>query len=111
MLTLLAHVLPHSVEFCHRNHTPRYPHRYLTDSSPPLDLPAARNLAAVGVETGRWFIDAKALAAHKKSRFYKMRVKELKGAAPHSQRDAEMAVGLGIDNGPKLRPKTTMDTD
>jgi hypothetical protein len=22
-----------------------------------------------------------------------------------------MAVGLGIDNGPKLRPKTTMDTD
>ena len=74
-------------------------------------MPAACNLAAVGVETGRWFIDAKALAAHKKSRFYKMRVKELKGAAPHSQRDAEMAVGLGIDNGPKLRPKTTMDTD
>ena len=66
------------------------------------------------VETGRWFIDAKALAAHKKSRFFKMRVKELKGAAPHSQRDAEMAVGLGVDNGPKLgrdpRPKA-METE
>ena len=34
-----------------------------------------------------------------------MRVKELKGAAPHSQRDAELAVGLGVDNGPRLRPK------
>jgi hypothetical protein len=71
-----------------------------------------RSLA--GVETGKWFVDAKALAAHKKSRFYKMRVKELKGAAPHSQRDAEAAVGLGVDNGPKLgrdpRPKA-MDTD
>jgi hypothetical protein len=31
-----------------------------------------------------------------------MRVKQLKGAAPHSQKDAEMAVGLGVDNGPKL---------
>ena len=60
---------------------------------------------SAGVETGKWFIDAKALAAHKKGRFYKMRVKELKGAAPHSQRDAEMAVGLGVDNGPRLRPK------
>lgn len=73
-------------------------------------LPAPR----AGVETGKWFVDAKALASHKKSRFYKMRVKELKGAAPHSQRDAEMAVGLGVDNGPKLgrdpRPKA-MDTD
>jgi len=31
-----------------------------------------------------------------------MRVKELKGAKPHCQRDAEAAVGLGVDNGPKL---------
>ena len=63
------------------------------------------NPEPAGVETGKWFVDAKALAAHKKGRFYKMRVKELKGAAPHSQRDAEMAVGLGVDNGPRLRPK------
>ena len=55
-----------------------------------------------GVETGRWFINKQALDQHKKSRFYKMRVKELKGAKPHCQRDAEAAVGLGVDNGPKL---------
>jgi len=54
------------------------------------------------VETGRWFINKQALDQHKKSRFYKMRVKELKGAKPHCQRDAEAAVGLGVDNGPKL---------
>jgi len=71
-------------------------------------LPCSRSILnpkPAGVETGKWFVDAKALAAHKKGRFYKMRVKELKGAAPHSQRDAEMAVGLGVDNGPRLRPK------
>eukprot|EP00960_Hanusia_phi_P073996 768133-Hanusia_phi.AAC.4 len=46
--------------------------------------------------------EVQALEQHKKSRFYKMRVKELKGAKPHCQRDAEAAVGLGVDNGPKL---------
>jgi len=74
----------------------------------PIVLHAHFVLCA-GVETGKWFVDEKALAGHKKGRFYKMRVKELKGAAPHSQRDADMAVGLGVDNGPKLgrdpRPK------
>jgi hypothetical protein len=51
---------------------------------------------------GKYFITLRALQDHKKSRFYKMRVKQLKGPAPHSKRDAELAAGLGVDNGPKL---------
>lgn len=48
---------------------------------------------------GKYFISLRALEDHKKSRFYKMRVKQLKGARPHNQRDAEAAVGLGVDHG------------
>ena len=56
-----------------------------------VDLPAMGQFYCV--ETGKYFINQRALDDHKKSRFYKMRVKQLKGAAPHSRRDAEMAAG------------------
>ncbi len=56
-----------------------------------VDLPAMGQFYCV--ETGKYFINQRALDDHKKSRFYKMRVKQLKGVAPHSRRDAEMAVG------------------
>ena len=63
-------------------------------SKQPIDI----DLPAMGqfyfVETGKYFINQRALDDHKKSRFYKMRVKQLKGAAPHSRRDAELAAGM-----------------
>ncbi len=62
-------------------------------SKQPLDV----DLPALGqfycVETGKYFVSQRALDDHKKSRFYKMRVKQLKGAAPHCQRDADLAAG------------------
>eukprot|EP00293_Proteomonas_sulcata_P010487 CAMPEP_0184295560 /NCGR_PEP_ID=MMETSP1049-20130417/6405_1 /TAXON_ID=77928 /ORGANISM="Proteomonas sulcata, Strain CCMP704" /LENGTH=131 /DNA_ID=CAMNT_0026604147 /DNA_START=64 /DNA_END=459 /DNA_ORIENTATION=+ len=64
------------------------------------DLPAFGQFYCV--ETGRYFVSQQALGIHKKTKYYKKRVKELKGKAPHNQRDAEAAVGLGVDNGPKL---------
>jgi len=45
------------------------------------------------VETGKHFIDAKALADHKKSRYYKRRVKELK-EEKYTQQTAEWASGM-----------------
>lgn len=51
--------------------------------------------------TGRRFVSAEALAAHMKTKEYKRAVKRLKNEpAPHSERDAEMAAGMGApDNG------------
>lgn len=45
------------------------------------------------VETGKHFADAKSLADHKKSRYYKRRCKELKDEK-YSQDVAEMAAGM-----------------
>jgi bud site selection protein 20 len=45
------------------------------------------------VETGMHFIDAKALADHKKSRYYKRRCKELK-EEKYTQESAEFAAGM-----------------
>uniref|UniRef100_A0A6V2CRS5 C2H2-type domain-containing protein n=1 Tax=Ditylum brightwellii TaxID=49249 RepID=A0A6V2CRS5_9STRA len=45
------------------------------------------------VETGKHFADAKALADHKKSRYYKRRCKELK-EEKYSQQTAEWASGM-----------------
>lgn len=45
------------------------------------------------VETGKHFADAKALADHKKSRYYKRRCKELK-EEKYTQGIAEMAAGM-----------------
>mmetsp|Transcript_49375 Transcript_49375/g.117288 ORF Transcript_49375/g.117288 Transcript_49375/m.117288 type:complete len:155 (-) Transcript_49375:362-826(-) len=74
--------------------------------------PTDEDLPAMGQfycpPTGKYFINQRALDDHRKGRFYKMRVKQLKGAAPHCQRDADAAVGLGVDNGKPLgrAPKT-----
>jgi bud site selection protein 20 len=45
------------------------------------------------IETGMHFIDAKALADHKKSRYYKRRCKELK-EEKYTQESAEFAAGM-----------------
>jgi Mlc titration factor MtfA (ptsG expression regulator) len=51
------------------------------------------------VETGKHFTDAKALADHKKSRYYKRRVKELK-EEKYTQTTAEWAAGMSKEKLP-----------
>ena len=45
------------------------------------------------VETGRYFADQRSVDDHKKSRFFKRRLKELREEKPYSQDDAEAAAG------------------
>jgi len=56
------------------------------------------------VETGKHFADAKALADHKKSRYYKRRCKELK-EEKYTQSTAEMAAGMTKEKLPPAHPK------
>ena len=55
------------------------------------DLPGGGQFYCV--ETGKHFADAKALADHKKSRYYKRRCKELK-EEKYTQAEAEWAAGM-----------------
>ena len=55
------------------------------------------------VETGKHFTDAKALADHKKSRYYKRRVKELK-EEKYTQATAEWASGMTKEVLPPAHP-------
>lgn len=56
------------------------------------------------IETGKHFTDAKALADHKKSRYYKRRVKELK-EEKYTQSTAEWAAGMSKEKLPPAHPK------
>jgi len=56
------------------------------------------------VETSLHFIDAKALADHKKSRFFKRRVKALK-EEKYTQESAELAAGMTKEVLPPAHPK------
>jgi hypothetical protein len=55
------------------------------------DLPGGGQFYCV--ETAKHFADAKGLADHKKSRYYKRRCKELK-EEKYSQADADLAAGM-----------------
>ncbi|KAL7569216.1 hypothetical protein ACA910_016772 [Epithemia clementina (nom. ined.)] len=55
------------------------------------------------VETGRHFADAKALADHKKSKFYKKRLKQLK-EEKYSQDVADWASGMSKEKLPPAHP-------
>mmetsp|Transcript_37681 Transcript_37681/g.52343 ORF Transcript_37681/g.52343 Transcript_37681/m.52343 type:complete len:139 (+) Transcript_37681:190-606(+) len=60
------------------------------------------------IPCGRYFQTAVALSTHHKTKMHKKRVKELKGARPHTQQDAEAAVGMGsVDNGQPLQSENT----
>lgn len=56
------------------------------------------------VETGKHFADAKALADHKKSRYYKRRCKELK-EEKYTQEEAERAAGMTKEKLPPAHSK------
>ena len=55
------------------------------------------------METGKHFADARALADHKKSRYYKRRVKELK-EEKYTQASAEWAAGMTKEKLPPAHP-------
>jgi hypothetical protein len=57
------------------------------------------------VETAKHYTDARALADHKKSRYYKKRCKELK-EEKYSQGSAEWAAGMTKEKLPPAHPKT-----
>jgi len=56
-------------------------------------------------ETGKHFISARALADHKKSRFYKRRIKDLKDDK-YSQGTAEWAAGMTKEKLPPAHKRT-----
>ena len=56
------------------------------------------------VETGKHFADAKSLADHKKSRYYKRRCKELK-EEKYTQEEAERAAGMTKEKLPPAHAK------
>ena len=56
------------------------------------------------VETGKHFADAKALADHKKSRYYKRRCKEMK-EEKYTQEEAERAAGMTKEKLPPAHSK------
>mmetsp|Transcript_20318 Transcript_20318/g.25115 ORF Transcript_20318/g.25115 Transcript_20318/m.25115 type:complete len:125 (+) Transcript_20318:219-593(+) len=67
------------------------------------DLPGGGQFYCV--ETGQHFIDAKALADHKKSRYYKRRVKVLREEEKYTQESADMAAGMTKEVLPPAHPK------
>ncbi|KAK9830430.1 hypothetical protein WJX72_011735 [[Myrmecia] bisecta] len=66
------------------------------------DLPAHGKFYCV--PCSRYFISAAAQTEHARTKPHKRRIKALKGAKPHDQKDADWAAGMGVaDNGEKLR--------
>ncbi|KAL7006971.1 hypothetical protein EMMF5_003555 [Cystobasidiomycetes sp. EMM_F5] len=68
------------------------------------ELPGAGDYPCVACS--RHFISTEALATHTKTKVHKRRMKALKDE-PYSQKEAELAAGLGTDN--KRRPKDNND--
>ena len=72
------------------------------------DLPGSGQFYCVCCS--RYFTDANALAAHKKTKPHKRRMKELGlgSARPHTQADAEAAAGMGPPDNGKKKGDVTM---
>lgn len=74
------------------------------------DLPGGGQFYCV--ETGRHFVDEKALESHKKTRAYKRRVKELREEEQYTQAEAESAAGMTREELPSVRGRgTSMQTE
>ena len=76
-------------------------------------LTAAEDLPALGehycIECAKWFESNYNIAAHRKGKNHKRRVRTLKEEA-HSQKAADAAVGLGVDNG-RVQQVERMDVE
>ncbi|EFN51442.1 hypothetical protein CHLNCDRAFT_140160 [Chlorella variabilis] len=74
------------------------------------DLPARGQHFCIACS--RYFITQAALRTHERSKPHRRRVKELLGARPHNQGDAEWAAGVGApDNGQRGSGAATMASD
>ncbi|PMD42416.1 hypothetical protein L207DRAFT_424929 [Hyaloscypha variabilis F] len=69
---------------------------------------AAEDLPGLGqfycVECAKWFESEHSLVTHRKGSTHKRRVKALKDE-PYTQKEAEAAIGLRTDNGPRQAAK------
>jgi len=76
---------------------------------------AAEDLPGLGqfycIECAKWFESEHSMVTHRKGSTHKRRVKALKDE-PYTQKEAEAAIGLRPDNGPRLAAKdTTQDVE
>jgi len=71
------------------------------------DLPGGGQFYCV--ETGRHFTDQQALDAHRKSRFFRRRLKELKEDTKYTLTEAEWAGGMTTEQLPKLSAARMQD--
>ncbi|KAL1988405.1 hypothetical protein VTN96DRAFT_10088 [Rasamsonia emersonii] len=62
------------------------------------------------VECAKWFEGEHNLIAHRKGKNHKRRLRILR-EEPHTQRTAEAAVGLGVDNGTRGQQTASMEMD
>jgi len=74
----------------------------------PEDLPAMGQYYCV--ECAKWFETEHNLTVHRKGKNHKRRLRILR-VDPHTQRTAEAAVGLGVDNGRQNLQTSNMDMD
>jgi len=72
------------------------------------NLKAAEDLPGLGqfycIECAKWFESEHSLVTHRKGSAHRRRVKALKDG-PYTQKEAEAAIGLRTDNGPRQTAK------
>jgi len=72
---------------------------------------AAEDLPGLGqfycIECAKWFESEHSMVTHRKGSTHKRRLKALKDE-PYSQKEAEAAIGLRTDNGPRHTAKDNM---
>jgi bud site selection protein 20 len=72
----------------------------------PEDLPALG--AYYCIECAKYFESETNLVGHRRGSTHKRRLKQIKEGA-HTQREAEEAIGLGVDNGPIKEKKESAE--
>ncbi|RDW73888.1 putative BUD20 [Coleophoma crateriformis] len=72
---------------------------------PAEDLPGLGQFYCI--ECAKWFEAENSLVTHRKGKTHKRRVKALKDE-PYTQKEAEAAVGLRTDNGPRAAARENM---
>ncbi|KAF2433844.1 C2H2 finger domain-containing protein [Tothia fuscella] len=85
--------------------SPRHLTRYQSTKHPE-DLPALG--AHYCTECAKWFESEFNMISHKKGKGHKRQLKQIKQGA-HTQREAEEAAGLRVDNG--IREKKSVDEE
>ncbi|XP_072976069.1 zinc finger C2H2 protein ECU02_0310 [Typha angustifolia] len=79
----------------------------LAEEKEAKPLPPDEDLPGLGqfycLHCDRYFASEGVMDEHFRSKRHKKRMKLMKGPAPHTQLDADLAAGMGMpDNGPKL---------